>query len=251
MNSTVTAVNDIPALDHEAAMAVAEAEYTCLLETVESLEPRDWACPTDCAGWDVKAVLGHLLGMMELLADGAEFGRQLSIAGPRAAATGSLRIDALTALQVEEHAHLTTTELVAALREAAPAALAGRSTTTAEERAVVYTPGPPFEGDWTRGYLFDIIHTRDPWLHRVDIARATGRDVILTPGHDGRIVADVVAEWAGRHGQPFTLVLDGPAGGTFLAGGGGDRYELDAVEFCRILSGRSGGSGLLSQEVPF
>jgi hypothetical protein len=60
-----------------------------------------------------------------------------------------------------------------------------------------------------------------------------------------------VAEWAGRHGQPFTLVLDGPAGGTFLAGGGGDRYELDAVEFCRILSGRSGGSGLLSQEVPF
>jgi len=46
MNSTVTAVNDIPALDHEAAMAVAEAEYACLLETVESLEPRDWACPS-------------------------------------------------------------------------------------------------------------------------------------------------------------------------------------------------------------
>jgi hypothetical protein len=26
---------------------------------------------------------------------------------------------------------------------------------------------------------------------------------------------------------------------------------LDAVEFCRILSGRSTGSGLLNQEVPF
>ncbi len=63
------------------------------------------------------------------------------------------------------------------------------------------------------GYLLDVILTRDPWMHRVDIARATGRDLVLTPEHDGRIVADVVAEWARRHGQPFTLTLTGPAGG--------------------------------------
>jgi hypothetical protein len=55
------------------------------------------------------------------------------------------------------------------------------------------------------GYLLDTILTRDPWMHRVDIARATGRDMVLTADHDGRIVADVVAEWARRHGQPFTL----------------------------------------------
>jgi uncharacterized protein (TIGR03083 family) len=251
MNSTVTTVSDIPAVDHDEAMAIAEVEYARLLDTVDSLEPSDWAHPTDCAGWDVKAVIAHLLGMMKLLADRAEFGRQISIAGQRAAATGALRIDALTGLQVEEHAHLTTGELVAAVRAAAPAALAGRSATTAEERAALYTPGPPFDGDWTRGYLLDIIHNRDPWLHRIDIGRATGRDIALTPDHDGRIVADVVADWARRHGQPFTLVIDGSAGGTFVAAGGGETHELDAVEFCRILSGRATGSGLLNTEVPF
>jgi hypothetical protein len=64
-------------------------------------------------------------------------------------------------------------------------------------------------------------------------------------------VADVVAEWARRHGQPYTLRLTGPAGGTFTDGEGGEVIEVDAVEFCRILSGRGDGSGLLNQEVPF
>ena len=71
---------------------------------------------------------------------------------------------------------------------------------------------------WRMGYLLDVILTRDPWMHRVDIARATGRELELTPEHDGRIVADVVAEWARRHGQPCTLTLTGPAGGEFVAG---------------------------------
>ena len=105
---------------------------------------------------------------------------------------------------------------------------------------------------WRMAYLFDVVLTRDPWMHRVDIARATGRELELTPGHDGRIVADVVGEWARRHGRPCTLVLTGPAGGSFVAGdGAGEHHELDAVEFCRIISGRASGAGLLTQEVPF
>ena len=79
---------------------------------------------------------------------------------------------------------------------------------------------------------------RDTWMHRGDIARATGRELVLTPDHDGRIVADVVAEWARRHGRPFRLVLEGPAGGEFVQGDDGEQLRLDAVEFCRVLSGR-------------
>ena len=37
-----------------------------------------------------------------------------------------------------------------------------------------YDPQIPGVTGWTLGYLFDIIHTRDPWLHRIDLARATG-----------------------------------------------------------------------------
>jgi hypothetical protein len=40
--------------------------------------------------------------------------------------------------------------------------------------------------------------TRDVWCHRIDICHATGRPMDLKPDHDGRLVADIVAEWAGR-----------------------------------------------------
>jgi DNA topoisomerase-1 len=68
---------------------------------------------------------------------------------------------------------------------------------------------------------------------------------------DTRIIADIVREWGERHGQPFQLRLTGPAGGTYASGSHGDPLDVDAVEFCRLVSGRAEGSGLLSQLVPF
>lgn len=88
-------------------------------------------------------------------------------------------------------------------------------------------------------------------MHRIDISRATGRAMVLTAEHDGRIVADIVAEWARRHGQAFTLVLTGPAGATFSSGEDGEHFELDAIEFARTVSLREKGVGLLAQAVPF
>jgi hypothetical protein len=65
------------------------------------------------------------------------------------------------------------------------------------------------------------------------------------------IVADVVAEWAARHQQPYTLRLTGSAGGTWSAGAGEPQITLDAIDFCRMASGREHGAGLLAVEVPF
>lgn len=127
MQSTAIPVDRIPPLEHEEAMRLAQAEYQRLIELVDQLSPDDWLRPTDCTGWDVTAVLAHLLGMMKLDADPAELARQFSVANQRAATTGEMRIDALTALQVAEHAHLSTSQLVDALRRAAPEALAARS----------------------------------------------------------------------------------------------------------------------------
>lgn len=251
MRSTVVPVGEIPPLEHEEAMVLAQVEYDRLLGAAAQLGPDDWARPTRCTGWDVKDLLGHVLGMMECDVDPGEQARQVAAAIARLQERGGYRIDALTGIQVDEHAHLTPPELLEALRATAPRSLAGRTAMTAEERPAPYRPGPPFDGEWTRGYLNDVIRTRDVWMHRVDIADATGRDVSLTPEHDGRLVADVVGEWARRHGRPFTLVLAGPAGGAFVSGEGGERYELDAVEFCRLLSGRGAAWGLLTTEVPF
>jgi hypothetical protein len=104
---------------------------------------------------------------------------------------------------------------------------------------------------WTIGYLIDVIFTRDPWLHRVDIARASGARNTLTADHDGVIVDDVVREWSHRHGQPFTLNLTGPAGGSWSIGSDGPQLSLDAIDFCRSVSGRAPADGLLATQVPF
>ena len=193
----------------------------------------------------------HLLGFMKANADHAETDRQLGIAGREAEEQGIHWLDAQTALHVREHADLRPAEVTAAVHEWAPRAVAGRTATPAEVLAATFSTGLPGESDWTYAYLLDVMFTRDVWMHRVDLCRATGQTPVLTPDHDGRIVSDVVADWARRHGQPFTLRLDGPAGGAFTAGQDGPEIRIDAVEFCRILSGRGSGDGLLGTFVPF
>jgi hypothetical protein len=75
--------------------------------------------------------------------------------------------------------------------------------------------------------------------------------MVLTADHDGRLIADAVAEWVRRHGQPFTLTLTGPAGGSWQVGDGGEHLELDALDFCWVVGSRQPGPGLLATEVPF
>ena len=103
---------------------------------------------------------------------------------------------------------------------------------------------------WTLGFLVETVLTRDPWLHRSDIAQATGIPMALSRDHDGEFVSDFVAEWAARHGRPYELILGGPAGGHFTGGAGGERIEVDAEEFVRQVAGRGCASaGLLAVQV--
>jgi hypothetical protein len=157
----------------------------------------------------------------------------------------------MTAVQVADRRGLTTAELVRRLEAVVPKAVAARRRTPAFLRTRVKLDMS--EGvKRPLGYLVDLVFTRDSWMHRGDLARATGRPMHLPADHDGRIVANVVADWAANHGQPFQLVLTGPAGGSFVNGTGGERYELDAVEFCRTMAGRgTPGAGLLQTGVLF
>ena len=236
-------------LDRKTAMRHAATEDGRYLDQLRTLDETDWARPTDCPLWDVRAMAGHCLGMAEFAASLKTAVRQNVAAARR----GGVVIDALTDLQVQENAGLSTAELLARYADVAPRAVRGRRRrSTVVGRAPM--PGTEVVGGvperWTFGYCFETILTRDTWMHRVDTARATGRDLVVTPEHDGVIVADVVAEWAGRHGMPHTLTLTGPAGGRWTVGDGPE-LELDAIEFCRVLSGRGHGKDLLSVEVPF
>jgi hypothetical protein len=99
-------------------------------------------------------------------------------------------------------------------------------------------------------YLFDIGFTRDVWAHRIDIAHAIAAEPDHDTAHDGRILADIMAEWANTHGEPFTLVLDGPAGGTFVQGTGGEEVQIRVVDFVRTLPERTTASGVLRHTLP-
>jgi len=237
-----------PALDRQTAMRLAETEYERFHRMLRQLAPDDWGKPTDCPGWDVRAVAGHCLGMAEMAASIRVSSRQMRVAKRR----GGVMIDALTAVQVEEQAHLTPDQVVARFARVGPKAARGRRRAPRFVRQRQMSD-PQRVGSatetWTFGYLFDVILTRDPWMHRVDIARATGRALELTPQHDGVLVADVVEEWAKRFGKPFTLELTGPAGGSW--NGPGEVAVVDAIEFCRALSGRGSVAATHGVDVPF
>ena len=237
--------------DRDTAMRLAADEYR-LADLLAELAPDDWGRPTECTAWDVRAMAGHCIGMAQMVTSLREMGRQLVRASRAAARSGRPQIDELTDLQVREQAHLAAADVAGAMRRTGAAAVAGRRRTPRPLRAATFTDdGVGTPEKWRVGSLLDTILTRDPWTHRGDISRATGREMALTPEHDGRIVDDVVHEWAQRHGRPFILTLTGPAGGHWRAGRDGERLELDAVEFCRILSGRVAGRGLLETKVPF
>jgi uncharacterized protein (TIGR03083 family) len=243
------------ALPRETAMRLAATEYQRFADLLRALEPDDWAKPTECPGWDVRDIAAHLLGMVEMAASIRENNRQLKLARRH----GGAFIDALTSLQVEERLAMTPAQITARFATRAPKAARARRRAPGfiRRRAMpdLQQVGGRDEA-WTIGYLIDIILTRDPWMHRADIARATGAAHVLTADHDGVIVADVVAEWARRHGRPYRLELTGPAGGRWSFGSDGEEIVMEAADFCRILSGRPGPDngrpvGLLTTQVPF
>jgi uncharacterized protein (TIGR03083 family) len=227
------------------AREVALAAYVRLVELLERLDPADWARPTECDGWDVAAMVGHVIGAGKAGASLRQSLRQQWHGKRHAARFGGNSLDAANDLQVRQHAGLLPAERIGALREVAPAAVDGRLGLPRVLRRLsvpLDTGGSTASGMPRRlvlGELMDVIYTRDVWLHTIDIARATGATYQPDPQVDGRIVEDVVAEWAQRHGEPVHLVLQGPAGGRFRQGTSGPTLHLDAVEFCRILSGRA------------
>jgi uncharacterized protein (TIGR03083 family) len=249
----VTAKKDLrrPVLSHKVAMKLAATEYSRWADAAGSVAPGQWRNATDCPKWDVQALTGHVLGMVEMASSVREEARQRKAT----IKLGGEYIDALTDLQVREHARLTPAELTARLRRIGPKAARGRRLAPGFiRRRAMPVPGMYIDGQpewWSLGYLLDIILTRDPWMHRVDLSRATSQTMTLTPDHDGVLVDDVVAEWAQRHGQPYQLRLTGPIGGSWSRGSGGEEIEMDAVEFCRALSGRARRDGLLAVDVPF
>ena len=232
------------------ARVIAEEEFRRFAELVGSLSPEEWATQTDCTAWDVRKMALHVLGSGDAQASFPQFVHQLRKGVPLNREIESHHwVDGMNELQIRERAHLSNEDIAEQLAAIGPRAVKGRWGTPPPMRYLPIPFGPPI--GWTSlKYLLDVGFTRDVWAHRIDICAAIDRPMHLSADHDGRLVADIVAEWASIHGESFELVLEGTAGGKFSQGTGGERVDIDAITFIRILSGRLPGTGILAHPLP-
>lgn len=235
----------IPPLSHSEAISMATLELERFLALVTSFSDDDWEKPTLCTLWNVRQVLAHVTGACASYARWSEFKRQNDPKVQRPyRASGLSFLDSMNQIQVDDRASTTPAMLIDELQRVGARAIATRSRLPALLR-VLRVPLPTL-GIVPIGYLTDLIYTRDMWMHRLDLCRATGREMVLTPDHDGRIVALVMHDLAKKLGANLRATsivyhLSGTIGGTWQLGAKvspAATIHLDVLDFNLLASGR-------------
>ncbi|HEY7262423.1 MAG TPA: maleylpyruvate isomerase family mycothiol-dependent enzyme [Trebonia sp.] len=238
MIGSIEAASRLPQTDRDEAAVIGEAEGRAAFQLLRQLGDRDWQRPTDCTEWDVRTLVSHLVAQCE---DGLRIGTMLrrELAGRRRY-PGKTSVDAHMAAQVDDHRSEAGPELVQSFALLWPKAVRARRRRPGMLRRITVDSGVPGTPRFSIGYLVDVIYNRDLWMHRLDLARATGQPFTIRR-HDRLIVAQVVRDLAvGWSAAPVALELTGPAGGSWLIGSGEPvaSVRADAVACMRSLAGR-------------
>jgi uncharacterized protein (TIGR03083 family) len=244
MTRTCTDAARLPQTDRDQAAQVGDAEGRAAIALLRQLRETDWHKPTDCPEWDVRALVSHLVAQCE---DGQSMRtivrRELAVRRRYPAKTS---VDAHMAVQVDEHRAQPGPDLAERFAQLWPRAVQARRRRPAALRRITLSTGIPAMPRASIGYLFDVIYNRDLWMHRIDLARATGRPLVLGD-HDRQIVAQVIRDLAlAWSAVPVALELTGPAGGCWLLGSGDPVavVRAEAVAYLRALSGRDDEAAL-------
>lgn len=241
-------------LSHSEAMTMCAEELRRFLALIESLAGDDWDRQTACSLWTVRDVVAHQAAHVSSLTSLRNFLSQANPAMLRPyRKKGMSVLDAMNQAQVDLRRGYTPTELIAEIRNAVTPSLEGRDRIPAFLRALTL-PLPGFDQPRPLGYLFDLVYTRDMWMHRIDICLAAGREMPLDAVYDGRMVALIVRDLAekskrGLHGRSAVLELTGVAGGSYQIGQNPTPeavIELDTLLFCILTSGREKAANLLT-----
>ena len=205
-----------PGIKAKDGEALSRALAGHLVQTLKELSSGEWEAVTACAPWTVKDIAAHLLGWCDALCSPREMTTQFRLALRRRRRFANL-LDAQNDAQIELYRALSTDELVAHLDEMTLKAARLRRRLGGPLHYVPAYAG--FLGGASNvGYLLNAIFPRDLYVHRLDIAEATGREPNL--GADRRVAVDMLRDWARRTGADARLELSGPAGGVFVAGTG-------------------------------
>lgn len=254
MHTMVGNAREIPQTPPVRVAEVATAELEAELVLLGTLDGQDWSRPTDCVGWDVHDLTAHLVGEYEEIFRPGVLLRRLR-KGHRRYPDRS-RLDAHNQQQIDELCDRSGPELVAAVARLAPKAIRARRRLRRPLRRLPVARLFPEEArrmpDVGLGYLLDVIMLRDVWMHRVDLAQATGRPLALGE-HDGEVVSQVVRDVGRCWDEPSVLLeLTGPAGGRWLLGDDAPAATVraDAVAYLRVVSGRNGHPALQADGDP-
>ncbi len=229
----------IPYVTPAEAQQLAQEELRRLLALLKTLDDTDWHKPTACTAWNVRDMVAHQAGAYasgtgyrELL---YQYSAMLSLRG--------LPEDAINRRQLADRAMRSPAELIDEIRRTGDRAVAN----WAHGFRLLKPFGMPHPtGGWlTLRHLMLAIHSRDTWIHRLDICRATSRPFERTQAHDGRINALVVQDLA----RPLSRKLGARAIVLDLTGIGGGRWKIgtgdaeatirmDVLDFNIYASGR-------------
>lgn len=240
MESPAKAV-DLPVTAPARAVEVALAQRAALVRQLEQLDPEQWLAVTECRPWTVRDIAAHIAGELGYTRN------PFAYAGLTAGWLLHYRdrgfLDGTNEAAVRARRDWTPRRLLDTLRRDAPLAVPPQWARPLPLGGVAGLPR-----DATFGYLTDVVLPRDCWMHRKDIARATGTTADPDPS-DGEVVAQVVRD-LGRHwlGPDAVLHLTGTGGGTWLLGTSPQAAlvaDVDATEFLRLLSGRTSDPHLL------
>jgi len=237
--STIANAESIPYTNADEAHRLLTTALSRFLTLIESLHADDWSKPTACTAWNVHDMVAHQAGGYASGTTYKEMIRQYT-SKPK---PGQLPEDAINALQVGERADKTPAELIAELKQVGE--IAARNWAYGFNAIKWIATPHPVGGFMTIRHLMWVIHSRDTWMHRLDICRATNRPFEQTREHDGRIVELVVLDTAKKlnkklNGQAITLSLTGIAGSTWQIGKGNPiaEMEMDVLDFNIFVSGR-------------
>lgn len=266
MFSSLQTGTRIPPLTRAEAGSLAAEELNRFLALVESLKGDDWQQRTACPLWSVQDIVAHqaahVVGFVTMGTLMGQFSPALLFPYMR---KGMSFLDALNQAQVDMRRDVSPDGLIAEIRNAVQRSLDGRQRLPGFLLAPVM-PMPGVDQPRSMGYLFDVVYTRDMWMHRIDICRATGHEMPLDAKHDGRMVALIVRDLAekserGLGGRSAVLELTGPAGGSYQIGPDSTPeavVEMDTLAFCILTSGRetaanvlAGGHSTLSGDTAF
>lgn len=237
--STVAIAEHIRYIHAEEAHHLMQVSFSRFMRLIESLDPEDWSRPTACTEWNVHDMVAHQAGGYLSGTGYREMLRQYT----RIPRNGQLPEDAINALQVGERKDRSPNELIQELKENGEKAIHNWAYGF---RAIKWIGVPHPVGGWLSvRQLMWVTHSRDTWMHRLDICRATHRPFEQTREHDGRInelvVMDVAKKISRKLGRgAILLVLTGPAGGMWKIGKGDPTasLEMDMLDFNIFVSGR-------------